>query len=329
MEVLCMLVSVIVPVYNVEKYLCKCLDSIIQQTYKDLEIILVDDGSTDSSGLICDDYAAHDNRVHVIHKKNEGLSEARNSGLEICSGDYIGFVDSDDWIATDMFEKLVKFVKCENLDVAMCGVADVWPEHVVKTPSFKKVILTNVNDIISEILVNRHGGTAIPVWCRIYKSSLFKTVKFEKERFYEDGFYLLKWIERTRRFGRFSDSEYFYNHREGSITNIQGHSKRVDDFRKAYEDNYNYVKQHFPNSLNAAEYRLFFTYRSILNLVGNTDLPYSHEIANKFKKNLLHIWKNPYMNIKIKLIYTLIGINPLWYLLLRQFGKGCKSGFSS
>lgn len=318
-----MLISVIVPVYNVEKYIHKCLDSIVNQTYKDLEIILIDDGSTDNSGKICDNYAGSDKRIRVIHKKNGGLSDARNVGLDLCQGEYIGFVDSDDWVAPDMFEVLALFAKNEDLDVAMCGITDVWPNREVKTPLFKPVILTDIDDIISEILVNQHGGTAIPVWCRIYKAELFKNLKFEKGRFYEDGFYLLKWIERTRRFGRISDSKYFYNHREGSITNIPGHSKQIDDFQKAYEDNYYYIKQHFPNSLKAAEYRLFFTYRAILNLVGSFDSFYINNIAKKFKKNMSQIWKNPYINLKDKLIYTLIGISPSWYYTLRQFQKNC------
>ena len=104
------LISVIVPVYKVERYLCRCVDSIIAQTYTNLQIILVDDGSPDGSGAICDDYAAKDSRITVIHKKNGGLSDARNAGLVAACGSYIGFVDSDDYIAVDMYEKLYKAI---------------------------------------------------------------------------------------------------------------------------------------------------------------------------------------------------------------------------
>ena len=104
------MISVIVPIYNVEKYLIKCIESIINQTYKDLEIILVDDGSTDSSGKICDEFATKDNRIKVIHKKNGGLSSARNIGLDICKGNYISFIDSDDYIELDMYEKMIKII---------------------------------------------------------------------------------------------------------------------------------------------------------------------------------------------------------------------------
>ena len=101
------MLSIIVPVYNVEKYIGKCIESIVNQTYKDLEIILVDDGSTDNSGKICDEWARKDKRIKVIHKKNGGLSDARNAGLDICTGDYIGFVDSDDYIELNMYEDLL------------------------------------------------------------------------------------------------------------------------------------------------------------------------------------------------------------------------------
>ncbi|WP_443796468.1 glycosyltransferase family 2 protein [Dialister hominis] len=311
-------ISVIVPVYNVAPYLKKCVDSIINQTFTDIEIILVDDGSTDESGTICDQYAQKDSRVKVIHKSNGGLSDARNSGLEVCSGEYIGFVDSDDWISPDMYETLIHFAVKEDLDVAMCGVSDIWPDRIEGTPHFKPVILTDVNDIISEILVNKHGGTCIPVWNRIYRSRIFKDLKFEKGRYYEDGYYLLRWIERTKRFGRISDRKYFYLHREGSITDVSKHNKRIDDFQKAYEDNFNYIKKHFPGSIKAGEYRLFFTYRAILNMIGKSDLSYSEKIVSIFRANLFSIWKNQYIRFKLKLIYTLIGIHVSWYYALRH-----------
>lgn len=118
------LVSIIVPVYNVEKYLEECLDAILNQTYRKLQIILVDDGSPDRSGKICDEYAEKDSRVIVIHKNNEGVSSARNDGLAHADGDYIGFVDADDIIAPEMYEELVKAMEQENVDFCMCGYND-------------------------------------------------------------------------------------------------------------------------------------------------------------------------------------------------------------
>ena len=143
-------ISVIVPVYNVEKYLSKCIDSILSQTYKNLEIILVDDGSPDSSPKICDKYKERDNRIKVIHKKNGGLASARNAGMDIATGKYIGFVDSDDMIAEDMYEVLLENMIKSNAEIAVCYKTDILEnlqtgkgivEELNKTQALKKMVL--------------------------------------------------------------------------------------------------------------------------------------------------------------------------------------------
>lgn len=116
------LISVIVPVYNVEQYLHRCVDSILAQTVEKMEIILVDDGSTDRSGAICDEYAAREERIQVFHKENGGLTSAWKAGMELASGSYVGFVDSDDWIDTDMYERMLALALCENADMVVCGL---------------------------------------------------------------------------------------------------------------------------------------------------------------------------------------------------------------
>ena len=118
-------ISVIVPVYNVEKYLRKCIESILNQTFREFELILVDDGSTDSSGKICDEYALKDSRIKVIHKENGGASSARNAGLDVAKGEYIGFVDSDDWIEMDMYGELYRLIKENNTDISVCGINNI------------------------------------------------------------------------------------------------------------------------------------------------------------------------------------------------------------
>ena len=114
-------ISIIVPIYNVKKYIQQCVESLINQTYKNLEIILIDDGSTDGCGELCDEFGKKDQRIHVIHKQNGGLSDARNKGIDVASGDYIGFVDSDDWISHNMYEKMLSSLKSVNADIAVCG----------------------------------------------------------------------------------------------------------------------------------------------------------------------------------------------------------------
>ena len=136
------LVSVIVPIYKVEKYLGKCVDSIINQTYKNLEIILVDDGSPDNSGKICDEYAKKDNRIKVIHKENGGLSSARNAGLDVATGEFIAFVDSDDRIHLDFVEKLYRAIKEENADIASCYVESFIKKLLLKARGSSSIIIT-------------------------------------------------------------------------------------------------------------------------------------------------------------------------------------------
>ena len=145
-------ISVIVPVYNVEYYLKQCLDSIVNQTYRNLEIILVDDGSTDSSGDICDEYAQIDARIKVIHKENGGLSSARNAGLDVCTsgGELIAFVDSDDWLELDMFEVLYTNLKEKNVDIACVGYYQCYMNKIVKG-NFCKGKLYSGENLISEI----------------------------------------------------------------------------------------------------------------------------------------------------------------------------------
>ena len=144
-------ISVIVPVYKVEPYLRKCLDSIVNQTYRNLEIILVDDGSPDNCGRICDEYAERDNRIRVIHQKNGGVSSARNEGLKIASGDWIGWVDSDDWIEPDMFEYLLENAKKSKADIAVCSRKEWYKDRCILR-KWEKDILLNTEEALRQLL---------------------------------------------------------------------------------------------------------------------------------------------------------------------------------
>lgn len=129
-------VSIIIPVYNIGHYLYKCVNSILYQTYKDIEVIIVDDGSCEETALICDEIAAKDNRIRLIHKKNEGVSIARNIGLSMVTGEYVGFVDSDDWIDADMFENLVREIEKYDADIVMCDATTVWDNGKTERDTF-------------------------------------------------------------------------------------------------------------------------------------------------------------------------------------------------
>ena len=171
-----MKLSIIVPVYNAEEFIKKCVDSILDQTFKDFELILVDDGSKDSSSNICDEYAQKDSRVKVIHKENAGVSSARNSGIELAQGEYLGFVDSDDWIDNNMFESLINEAEKNNTDIVMCDASTVYSNGREEKDTITKLAKSSVINKVgftSELLMEMAGAA----WRCIYKSSLIKENK--------------------------------------------------------------------------------------------------------------------------------------------------------
>lgn len=317
------LISVIVPVYNVENYLRKCLESIINQTYKNLEIILIDDGSTDNSGKICDEYAAKDNRIKLIHKPNGGISDARNAGLEIAKGEYIGFVDSDDYIAEDMYEFLYNFAVKNNLDVAMCGSKHVFNGKVIPDNEFKMAIFEKQDEMIKNLFSAIYGG-GISVWNKLFKKSCIKDIKFEYGKTCEDAFYILNWIERANRFGRRGETKYFYVQREGSITHNKYYSPQILDLIEAYIKNLEIIKKKYPGALKVAEYKLYWAYSNILwQIYSCKDYKDNKEKINKIikflHKNLFNLLKNDQVTFKHKIKYIAININPYIYFKIRKY----------
>ncbi len=180
------LISVIVPVFEVEKYLRECIESILNQTYTNLEIILVDDGSPDKCGEICEEYAKTDNRIIVIHQENKGLSSARNRGLDIATGDYIGFVDSDDKIAPDMFEILLNNLKQYDADISICGFYRLYEDGrcIKEKQSVQGVRLLDRDEALLHLLEDKDMHSH--VWNKLFKHDFWKDVRFPVGRNLED-----------------------------------------------------------------------------------------------------------------------------------------------
>ena len=181
-------ISVIVPVYNVEQYLERCVESIVNQTYKNLEIILVNDGSTDNSGELCDELAKKDNRIKVVHKENGGLSDARNNGERESTGEYIIFIDSDDYIHHEMLNTLYNQIVEKNADVSICGVMNVYSNS--ETPQCSDINMDFVCDkegFLKEYLI----GEKIPgsICNKLLKKSIADKLEFPVGKIYEDAFY--------------------------------------------------------------------------------------------------------------------------------------------
>lgn len=180
------LVTVIIPVYNVEQYLNKCIESVRGQTYKNLEIILIDDGSPDRCPQICDEYAEIDNRIRVIHKKNGGQGSARNRALDICSGEYIAFLDSDDYWDENYVVSLMEEFADSEIDIVVCNYHCISPEGkrlVSPHTKIKRKIYSNIEALQTALYWKEFG---VAPWAKMYRSSVWKTIRFKEDRIYED-----------------------------------------------------------------------------------------------------------------------------------------------
>lgn len=246
-------ISVIVPVYNVEKYLSQCLDSIIHQTYKNLEIILVDDGSTDSSGLICDNYSQKDKRIKIIHKCQGGLSDARNAGLKIATGEYISFIDSDDFIDKNMYSILINNTQKYNSDIVWFNYYNYYSKkHFINSSIIKNNDLYDLSssdkikfakNLFYQYKMDAH------VWAKLYKRSIFNNIKFPYGKLFEDIFVLLPILSNAKIISTIPDCLYFYRNRSESIVNQyfkQNIIKNIDFIESRIILAINY-KNHFPN----------------------------------------------------------------------------------
>lgn len=230
------LISIIVPVYNVEQYLEKCIISLINQTHKKIEIILVDDGSTDKSGLICDKYHLKDSRVKVVHKSNGGLSDARNAGLDISQGTYIGFVDADDYVDHTMYRTLLEMCLKENVKIS-CVRFDTFGDATlpIPEPTYKKMRLTS--DEFLMILCDQNSNyyyhASFSVWDRLYHKEVINGLYFPMGRCFEDILFTTRAIINAKVCYCYDAPLYHYRIRKnGSISN----SQKIYSNRKMYTD---------------------------------------------------------------------------------------------
>lgn len=221
------MISVIVPIYNVEDYLSKCIESVINQTYKNLEIILVDDGSPDNCPKICDEYAQTDSRIKVVHKPNGGLSDARNAGLDIATGEYIGFIDSDDYIDEHMYEEMLSAIENADADLCICGYDRVDDDGKIKSSAHYNNALLSQEQAY-EMLV-QGNVYFIVAWNKLYKRDVFENLRFMKGRIHEDEFIMHHVYGECSKIVTLEKSYYNYLVRESSITGVvKGNLKQLD-----------------------------------------------------------------------------------------------------
>ena len=231
------MVSIIIPVYNVQDYLARCVDSVLTQTYTDLEIILVDDGSIDISGDICDEYALHDARVRVIHKENGGLSDARNAGLDVARGNYVAFIDADDYVHPSFVELLLKTINETGAQIAV----STWQElkdgdkpRKVRTKRPRCTILTQEEAISSVFYQKKLNHSACS---RIFETQLFNNLRFPEGMLYEDLAIIYPLLCKVEKVALINTPMYYYMHRQGSIittmslrrTHVLDHIERIEE----------------------------------------------------------------------------------------------------
>lgn len=265
------LISIIVPIYRVEKYLPKCIDSILAQTYANIEVILVDDGSPDNCGRIADDYAARDSRIHVVHKANGGLSSARNAGVDVVKGAYVGFVNSDDYIHPEMYEKLYKAIKNSDASLSICNYA--WLNEdgaMVEKDLLGGKVSTCVlsRDEAFSALHERCGRVYVTAVNKLYKTSILDTIRFPEMKVHEDEFTIHHFFALCDKIACISDVLYYYVQRDGNVT-CNYELKNFDSFN-ALIDRYLFYKKNGYKDLAAkvlgnSAYGLFMTIRKVHN----------------------------------------------------------------
>ena len=271
-------ISVIVPVYNVEQYLERCVDSIINQTYTNLEIILVNDGSTDNSGKLCDELAKKDERIRVIHKENGGLSDARNRGIDEAESDLVGFIDSDDYIDSDMYEVLLKNLNNTDADLSMCALYDVYnntPEAQVANKETWELSSEQAIKMVMEAKI-----LSVTAVNKLYRKSLFSDLKFEVGKIAEDAFIMIKLLDKCEKIVATNEKKYYYVHRENSIT-TQKFSTKFLNVIEAYEQNSNIILEKYPKLKEVAQTRMNWAYFYVLDRLLLDDNYNDKELENK------------------------------------------------
>lgn len=305
-------ISIIVPVYNIESYIMKCLDSIISQTFRNFEVILVNDGSTDNSGDICDLYVKKDKRIRFINKKNGGLSSARNAGIQIAQGEYLGFVDGDDWIDKDMFSQLYRLCNETNSDISICKFDREINGKLIEK---NEIEFTKEMDNIEAMRELFKGVLYRFSACnKLFKKTLFENIEFPEGRIHEDLSTTYKLFASANKVIFTNYRGYIYVKRENSILTSRYNEKRLDAFI-GWDEMLTFMKKRYPELSN--EFISCFAYGCvdnlyyILNQVKNKKdtRRYIGCLQHYVKKYYKQIIMSDFISIKYKYIITLLNYN--------------------
>lgn len=313
------LISVIVPVYNVEKYLSQCINSILNQTIKNLEIILVDDGSLDNSGKICDEFSEKDNRIIVIHKENNGLSSARNAGLKVAKGNYIGFVDSDDWLDENMYEILLELIKDHSSDISCCNFFRT-ADSEEKIPPITNESIQSFNNIegLNNFYTDLYTQTVV-AWNKLYSRELFDDVTYPVGKIHEDEGTTYKLFYKAKKITYTNRPLYYYRTTPNSITTSKFNKKRLAII-DVYEEKIKFIKGINNESLysKTLKWYLFTLINCYFECSNNMDdnKQYLGSIKEKISQAYKTYSKSTEKQLHWMILFSIFKINPKLYKLI-------------
>lgn len=308
------LISVILPIYNVELYLKECIESVISQSYKNLEIILVDDGSTDQSPYICDEYVKIDSRIKVIHKENGGLSDARNVGIQASSGSYIALVDSDDLIAQSFIEELYEGCIKSNAMIAACAYSKFSNEdEIVCSNNQDNAQVISGRELIKQIYLGQAGEFGFVAWNKLYRRDLFDSIQYPFGRIYEDTFTTYKLFLNSNQIALLNKSLYFYRIRPESIMSTMVSLKKIKDgvdadasVVKYFQENQDYEILPYVSSYFCKQ--AILTYFKMIPKVDHDEKAEAKKyLKTVYRKTWSHCRKSS-MEFKKKVFYSVIRI---------------------
>lgn len=317
-------ISVIVPIYNVEKYLPTCLNSIINQTYKNLEILLINDGSSDNSGEICENYAKMDNRIHVFHKRNEGVSSARNLGIDLSVGDFISFVDPDDFLDLNLYEIVISNMEKYNADIICFNCYDVINEKLlVKKNVIDNITIYDNKESFGTDYFNKYNMTLNVPWNKLCRKEIFDNIRFPYKKGHEDVFIAMSVYMNAKKIMVIPNNLYYYrvNRKDSTMYNFNLKSNKVDlDFiesRIIWAIDYRTM---CPNIKESYEW-LFHVYKVSLDQILFSDDREKYLMYEKFLIDILKKMLRDKSSLKIKIGILKRIINIDLYCKLRRIIK--------
>lgn len=311
------MISVIVPVYQTECYLSRCIDSILAQSFRDFELLLIDDGSKDASGMICDRYAQQDSRIRVFHKENSGVSDTRNFGLNHARGDYVAFVDSDDYIGQDYLKILIEMAIENDADIAIISFRSVNCEEALFVESTDRRVVFSGRELLCEMVKGEMIGAYL--WSMLFKSELFRSVRFPSRKICEDLAVIPYMLKDSQNYVFSSSIQYYYYQRADSIVHSMN-LEIIQDLLKEFERLLTYTEKNYPEL-----YPYAFSHMAKAVFWGGVDwlllssnyFNFATVYRNKLKTYLNHATFLPGLTVKEKIKLFIFLHNVRLYRIVR------------